>query len=219
MNYHLRRMLWESSMRPCTRDWQMSYKYTRRLCQPLMEIVVEFSFCMDTVEREKRLYGRHYVPVWGLEEILFYRWLPVEVHRYFFQEVHSRFGILLNADEDSTCIKLRPDHDVAGLIKRTKLIIWDETPMTKHYFEALDRSLRDVMCRPYTPFRGLVVVFGRDFRQILPVVPGGSRSDIVNAAIYSSRIWDSCEVLKRTKSMRLQVFIRNYLTIHVYKCI
>ena len=44
---------------------------------------------------------------------------------------HSRFDIPLNADEDSICSNLRSDHDVAGLIKRTKLIIRDEDPIMK----------------------------------------------------------------------------------------
>uniref|UniRef100_A0A0R0L851 ATP-dependent DNA helicase n=1 Tax=Glycine max TaxID=3847 RepID=A0A0R0L851_SOYBN len=38
-----------------------------------------------------------------------------------------------------------------------------------------------------------VIVFGGDFRQILPVIPRGSRSDIINATINSSYLWPSCE--------------------------
>ncbi|XP_058777182.1 uncharacterized protein LOC131651542 [Vicia villosa] len=53
-------------------------------------------------------------------------------------------------------------------------------------------------------FGGKVIVFGGDFRQILPVIPRGSRSDIVHATINSSYIWDHCKVLKLTKNMRLQ---------------
>ena len=75
----------------------------------------------------------------------------------------------------------------------------------KHCFEALDRSLRDVMRRPDDPFGGLVVIFGGDFKQILPVFPGGSRFDIVNASLCSLILWDSFEVLKLTKNMRLEV--------------
>ena len=108
--------------------------------------------------------------------------------------------------------RINPGTDLAGLMKRTKLIIWDEAPMTNRFcFEALDRSLRDVMrCAGRDasdkPFGGLVVVFGGDFRQILPVVPKGSRQDIVHAAIFSSKsIWNSCKVLKLTRNIRLQV--------------
>ncbi|KAK9669430.1 hypothetical protein RND81_13G129400 [Saponaria officinalis] len=94
---------------------------------------------------------------------------------------------------------------------KTKLIIWDEAPMIHRYcFEALDRSLRDIMRfsnerDPEKPFGGKVVVFGGDFRQILPVVPKGSRQDVVYASLCSSTIWSSCKVLKLTRNMRLQI--------------
>ncbi|KAH1127282.1 hypothetical protein GYH30_016021 [Glycine max] len=39
-------------------------------------------------------------------------------------------------------------------------------------------------------FGGKVIVFGGDFRQILPVIPRGTRSDIVYATINSSYLWD-----------------------------
>ncbi|XP_058767665.1 uncharacterized protein LOC131641372 [Vicia villosa] len=77
----------------------------------------------------------------------------------------------------------------------------------KHTFEALDRTLRDVMSKygnSKEMFGGKVVVFGGDFRQILPVVPRGSRSDIVHSAINASYIWNSVQVLTLTKNMRLQ---------------
>ena len=48
------------------------------------------------------------------------------------------------------------------------------------------------------------MVFGGDFRQILPVIPRGSRSDIVNATINSSYLWDHCQILRLTKNMCLQ---------------
>jgi ATP-dependent DNA helicase PIF1 len=53
-------------------------------------------------------------------------------------------------------------------------------------------------------FGGKVIVFGGDFRQILPVVPRGSRSDIVHASINASKIWDHCQVLSLTQNMRLK---------------
>ena len=126
---------------------------------------------------------------------------------------HSRFRIPINLTEDSMCY-IPPNSDVAQLLKQTDLIIWDEAPMThKHAFEALDRSLKDVFGVHADEssdllFGGKVVVFGGDFRQILPVVPNGTRHDIVNAYIVnaslsSSYIWHKCTVLELTKNMRL----------------
>jgi ATP-dependent DNA helicase PIF1 len=49
--------------------------------------------------------------------------------------------------------------------------------MTKRQsVEALDNSLCDIMNRLELPFGGKTVVFGRDFRQVLPVVRRGSRA-------------------------------------------
>ncbi|XP_058741856.1 uncharacterized protein LOC131614261 [Vicia villosa] len=120
---------------------------------------------------------------------------------------HSKFKIPVPTMDNSTC-KIDYDDDVADLLRQTKLIIWDEAPMAhKHAFESLDRTLKDVM-RTYGNskeiFGGKVVVFGGDFRQILPVVPKGSRSDIVHSAINASYIWWSVEVLTLTQNMRLQ---------------
>ncbi|KAH1137286.1 hypothetical protein GYH30_027321, partial [Glycine max] len=90
----------------------------------------------------------------------------------------------------------------------TSLIIWDEAPMAhKFCFEALDHSLRDIIkhnSKDNKIFGGKVMVFGGDFRQILSVIPRGSRSDIVNAIINSSYLWDHCQILRLTKNMCLQ---------------
>ncbi|XP_016164466.1 uncharacterized protein LOC107606985 [Arachis ipaensis] len=52
-------------------------------------------------------------------------------------------------------------------------------------------------------FAGKVVVLGGDFRHILPVIPMGSRQDIVQASINSSYLWDHCSVFNLTRNMRL----------------
>jgi len=80
--------------------------------------------------------------------------------------------------------------------------------MHRHCFKAVDHSFRDVMKKvdkkfKHIPFGGKVVVFGGDFRQILPVIPKRTRQEIVNATINSSYIWNYCEVLTLTKNMRL----------------
>jgi len=121
---------------------------------------------------------------------------------------HSRFGIPLQINETSSC-GVKPNTPLAQLIMKAKLIIWDEAPMLhRHCFESVDRGFRDVMKsvdKRYKdiPFGGKVVVFGGDFRQILPVIPKGTRPEVVHSTINSSPIWDYCEVLTLTKNMRL----------------
>ncbi|CAF2133672.1 unnamed protein product, partial [Brassica napus] len=117
---------------------------------------------------------------------------------------HSRFGIPISPDEFSTC-NIEPGSNQAELVAKASMIIWDEAPMmSKHCFEALDRTLCDIMkTTDGRPFGGKVVVFGGDFRQILPVIPRGNRADIVMAALNSSYLWKHCKVLQLTKNMRL----------------
>ncbi|GJZ72575.1 ATP-dependent DNA helicase PIF1-like protein [Tanacetum coccineum] len=82
---------------------------------------------------------------------------------------HSRFAIPINVVEDSMC-HIGADSDLADLIRRAKLIIWDEAPMiNRHCYEAFDRTLRDIcMTDPSVVsdkvFEGKVVLFSGDFR-------------------------------------------------------
>jgi len=55
----------------------------------------------------------------------------------------------------------------------------------------------------FRPFGGMTVVLGSDFRQILLIVRKGTRQDIVDASINSSKIWAYCIVLRFTVNMRL----------------
>jgi ATP-dependent DNA helicase PIF1 len=48
-----------------------------------------------------------------------------------------------------------------------------------------------------------VVVLGGDLRQTLPVIQGGSRSEIVDSAIINSSLWSHVVVLHLTINMRL----------------
>jgi ATP-dependent DNA helicase PIF1 len=62
----------------------------------------------------------------------------------------------------------------AQLMRQADLIIWDEAPMMhRHAFESVDRMLRDVT-KKNEPFGGKSIVFGGDFRQILPVILKGN---------------------------------------------
>jgi len=77
-------------------------------------------------------------------------------------------------------------HDV---LKQTGIIIWDEVPMQhKHAVEALDQTLQDLL-KVKKPFGGITVVFGGDFRQTLPVVPRGSRHQVLEASLRNSKLW------------------------------
>ena len=81
--------------------------------------------------------------------------------------------------------------------------------MQKYCFEALNKTLRDILCFDIPnsvelAFRGKCIVFSCDFCQILPVVLRGTRFDIVHAYLNASYLWSHCKMLTLTKSMRLQ---------------
>ena len=117
---------------------------------------------------------------------------------------HSRFKIPLTIEDGGLC-SFTKQSGTAKLLRGTSLIIWDETTMTKRQAaEALDKSLRDIMDRPELPFGGKTVVFGGDFRQVLPVVRKGSRAQIVDASLRRSYLWDWMRHLKLVRNMRAQ---------------
>jgi len=79
----------------------------------------------------------------------------------------------------------------------------------KQCFEALDRSLRDILSETNEkasdiPFGGKVVVLGGDPKQILPVIENGSKSQIINASIVRSYLWNNVTRLYLTENMRLR---------------
>ncbi|XP_074351859.1 uncharacterized protein LOC141691008 [Apium graveolens] len=121
---------------------------------------------------------------------------------------HSRFHIPLKLDENCSA-GLRHGTDISELLQRTDLIIWDEASMQhRHAFECVDRSLRDIMSaidksRAKKPFGGLTIVFGRDFRQILLVIPKASRVEVVCSTLNKSKLWESCEVFLLKQNMQL----------------
>jgi hypothetical protein len=127
---------------------------------------------------------------------------------------HSRFHIPLNIIDESTC-DIKQNTDLATLLNKTSLILWDEAPMAhRNCFEALDKSLRDILrCRDEDsdkkPFGGMTVVFGGDFRQILLVVPKGKRGQIVNAWIKHSYLWSYFTVYRLTQNMCLSCMSDN----------
>ena len=117
---------------------------------------------------------------------------------------HSRFRIPLSIDKFSTCyIKKRTQ--LAKLIEKTTLILWDEAPMNNKFcFEALDKSLQDVRDNCEQPFGGMNVVLGGDFRQILPVIISGTKEHIIDATITNSYLWPYFEILTLTENMGLK---------------
>ncbi|KAJ2924672.1 hypothetical protein H1R20_g12432, partial [Candolleomyces eurysporus] len=117
---------------------------------------------------------------------------------------HSMFKIPVeNLDEFSTCAIGKSTHRSA-LLCETVAIIWDEVgAQHRHAVEAVDKTLRDIRGDD-RPFGGITTILGGDFLQTLPVVPKGSRADIVDATVQRSHLWDNVQILRLDENMRLR---------------
>jgi hypothetical protein len=114
---------------------------------------------------------------------------------------NSVFKIPIKISDGSIC-KFSKQSNMVDLLHRATLIIWDEVAMTKRQsIETLDRSLQDIMgCE--VPFGRMVMVFGSDFRQLLPIVPRGTRAQIMDATLLRSYIWKDVWKICLTRNIR-----------------
>ena len=121
---------------------------------------------------------------------------------------HSMFKIPIKLKENSTC-SIGHRSALARLIKRTKLIIWDEASMIRSdALKAVDRTFRDLMriddpVLDEIPFGGKMIVFGGNFRQVLPVIPRGSKLDIISQCVNQMDLWKEVLRLPLTENMRV----------------
>ncbi|XP_021725284.1 ATP-dependent DNA helicase PIF2-like [Chenopodium quinoa] len=114
---------------------------------------------------------------------------------------HSRFKIPLDSETSLAC-DVPKQGSLAALIKETTLIIWDEASMArKENIESVELLLRD-LCDPDQPFGGKVIVFGGDFRQVLPVVPHKTQREVGATSLVNSHIWPWLQKLHLTENIR-----------------
>nr|XP_027071811.1 ATP-dependent DNA helicase PIF1-like [Coffea arabica] len=114
---------------------------------------------------------------------------------------HSRFKIPLDMNPNKMC-KVSKQSSLVKLLQRAKLIIWDEAPMThKARIEGVDKLFRDLMDSSEI-FGSKVIIFGEDFRQVLPVVFRGSKADFVQSSLTISYIWPELQKIQLKEIMR-----------------
>ncbi len=115
--------------------------------------------------------------------------------------VYSFFSASKKLDEAMQC-SINASDTNAALLQAVKLIIWDKVPMQHRFIvESVDRCLQDIT-KVYSIFSGIPVLFGGNWAQILPIVPDGTRCEIVNACLCQSYIWLHLRVLFFTINMR-----------------
>jgi len=114
---------------------------------------------------------------------------------------HSGMKSPLNLHEHSIS-SMKINSKEASFIRNAKLIIWDEAPMANmHALMCVNRLLQDIMGNNI-PFGGKIIILSGDFRQVLPVVPHGSRASTIQNSIKFSPLWSILKSLKLTTNMR-----------------
>ncbi|XP_015054806.1 uncharacterized protein LOC107001171 [Solanum pennellii] len=130
-----------------------------------------------------------------------YRALLVKVRSRGGRTAQSRFEIPPLTSE-STMTNMSKQSGASKLFRKEKVIIWDEAPMVRQKtIETVHRSFRDIMDIA-KPFGRKVMVFGGDFRQVLPVVPKSTRAEIVNASLVKSYLRPLMKKIQFTRNMR-----------------
>jgi len=102
--------------------------------------------------------------------------------------LHGLFKLPVPILDNSTC-NVTPNSIQGQFLRQVSLFMLDETSMIpKHALNAIDRLLKDV-CNNNFPFGGKVILFGGDFRQILPVVKRRQPAEVVESCIKCSLQW------------------------------
>ncbi|XP_023246588.1 uncharacterized protein LOC106641723 [Copidosoma floridanum] len=123
---------------------------------------------------------------------------------------HSTFKLPLCvfSGEDYTC-PIRKNGPLAKILQDTTFIVWDECTMShRAHIEAINRTLQDLRSNQNL-MGGITFVFAGDFRQTLPVIPRGTRADIIHACSKSSFLWHYVESLHLSTNMRAHLCGRN----------
>jgi hypothetical protein len=115
--------------------------------------------------------------------------------------VHSGFKLPVPL-LDSSVSSMKANSPDAELLEKAVLIIIDEiTMLTKEGIRCIDLLLKEIM-KNDKPFGGKVIVIGGDFRQTLPVVSKGNRTQVIESCIKSSPLWSVFTQLTLRINMR-----------------
>ncbi|KAK1944856.1 hypothetical protein P3T76_003389 [Phytophthora citrophthora] len=71
-------------------------------------------------------------------------------------------------------------------------------------FEAVDRTLRDIMNNEAEPFGGKVMGFSGDHRQILPVLRNATRVETLKVCFKASPLWKYLRQVRLIENVRVK---------------
>ncbi len=100
----------------------------------------------------------------------------------------SEFKIRVPCGPEANC-NAAIDSELAKFLCQVEDILWGEIVMCAVYgFEVVHHMLRDIN-RMYKSFGGKIAVFCGEFRQVVPIVRGGSSGMIVERCVTSSPLF------------------------------
>lgn len=104
---------------------------------------------------------------------------------------------------ETSVSNIRLNSPEAELLRNAVAIIGDESStLENHALRCIDKICREVKKLPDIPFGGIVMLLGGDFRQTLPIVVRGSRTEILERCIKTNRLWRFFTQLSLTTNMR-----------------
>ena len=119
--------------------------------------------------------------------------------------VHNCFRLPLHCEKNEVACNVGSDTIVRRELAAYDVFILDEASMVPKYaFDAIDKLLRELHDSEQ-PFGGVVMLLGGDFRQIPPVLRGGSVTEQWEINIRQSDIWKRgvFNIFTLTENMRV----------------
>ncbi|EGT30965.1 hypothetical protein CAEBREN_12265 [Caenorhabditis brenneri] len=109
----------------------------------------------------------------------------------------------LNINDDCQSSLMKMNSKEAQALREIDVFIGDEASMIpKQALETGDSLFQEIM-ENKLPFGGKIVILGGDFRQVLPVVRRGSRSDQIDGCLKRSSLWNQFQVLTLKTNQRV----------------
>jgi len=113
--------------------------------------------------------------------------------------IHSTFSLSIQNIEN---VGVKPNSKRGKFLATVDVFVIDEaTLVSSTVLHSIDRTLRD-LTGSNVPFGGKVMLLGGDFRQCLPIVPNGTRNEIIAQTISSSPLWRHFTIIRLTINMR-----------------
>ena len=123
----------------------------------------------------------------------------------FFDTTHGIASVPVIEDEEEydnmnhiRC-DLNKNPEKVELLNAADILIFDE------YF-SLHKYVTNAIVNSYNNLRGKIIIFAMDRGQTAPIVPKGSRRDVVNAAIMTHPIWSKFIQKTLSENLRLLAF-------------